>query len=318
MTSATETIANAASAAVAAGSLESEHAQRLMGCLLFDAMGIEPNGNGNGNGSGWRQELIALGVSPALIATARAERGAVSLQRAAPALPSVAEPNRASPDGSERVLAQIALLGDPERWETATTYASLALGLMDAVWSIGVRYTGVLNVLHRYRAARRGAGADPDRDTPADLIAFIGSCGGPDTFAAAVNNRQRTSSRNGILKADAILRVAQVLVDADIQTPDALAAATPNQLAEARRWTAIPGQGSGLSWDYFLMLAGRQGVKADRMVRRFVADALGVGEHEVSQSEAHALITGAATQLQVPISRLDYAIWLHQSGNKPA
>ena len=210
MTSATETIANAASAAVAAGSLESEHAQRLMGCLLFDAMGIEPTANDNGNGSGWRQELIALGVSPALIATARAERGVVSLQRAAPALPSVAEPNRASPDGSERVLAHIALLGDPARWETATTYASLALGLMDAVWSIGVRYTGVLNVLHRYRAARRGAGADPDRDTPADLIAFIGSCGGPDTFAAAVNNRQRTSSRNGILKADAVLRVAQV------------------------------------------------------------------------------------------------------------
>ena len=122
-------------------------------------------------------------------------------------------------------------------------YASLALGLMDAVWSIGVRYTGVLNVLHRYRAARRGAGANPDRDTPADLIAFIGSCGGPDTFAAAVNNRQRTSSRNGILKADAVLRVAQVLVDAEVQTPKDLAAATPGQLAEVRhRWTAITGR----------------------------------------------------------------------------
>ena len=316
MSPATEQIAETISTAVEAGRLDGEHAQRLMGRLFFDAMGIDLSGAGDS----WRHELIALAVPAALIRTAQAELQTVNVRPAAPPQPPATAPATGiASDRADRVLEHVAVLGDPAGWETATTYASLALALIDAVWSIGVRYTGVLNVLHRYRAARRGAGADPDRDTPADLIAFIGSCGGPDTFAAAVNNRQRTSSRNGILKADAVLRVAQVLVDAEVQTPEDLAAATPDQLAEVRRrWTAITGQGSGLSWDYFLMLAGRQGVKADRMVRRFVADALGVGEHEVSQREAHALITGAATQLQVPISRLDYAIWLHQSGNKPA
>jgi len=54
------------------------------------------------------------------------------------------------------------------------------------------------------------------------------------------------------------------------------------------------------------------------MVRRFVADALGLAEPDVSQREAHSLITGAAAHLDVSVSQLDYAIWLHQSGNTPA
>ena len=65
------------------------------------------------------------------------------------------------------------------------------------------------------------------------------------------------------------------------------------------------------------MLTGLQGVKADRMVRRFVADALGEDEHAVSQLDARTLVTEAAARLNVDVSQLDYAIWLYQSGNKP-
>jgi hypothetical protein len=83
------------------------------------------------------------------------------------------------------------------------------------------------------------------------------------------------------------------------------------------RWTTIRGQGSGLSWDYFLMLTGRPGVKADRMVRRFVADALSCDEQEISQADAHQLVTEAAGLLGLSVSQLDFAIWLYQSGNTP-
>ena len=309
-----EQIAHALSAALEEGRVSPGQAERLVGRMLFDVIGADPSASGDS----WRHELTDLGVSAAQIQSAQAAMRSAEVRSATPASQS-ALGAKASSDASARVLAHMTVLGDPTRWETATTYESLALALMDAVWSIGVRYAGVLNVLERYRGARRREGGDPDRDSPANLVAFIDSGGGPDAFAVTVDNRQRTSSRSGILKAEAVLGVAQVLVDVGIETPQDLAAATPHQVTELRRrWTAITGQGSGLSWDYFLMLAGQQGVKADRMVRRFVAEALGVGEHEVSQREAHALVTEAAVHLSVDVSQLDYAIWLHQSGNKPA
>jgi hypothetical protein len=40
-------------------------------------------------------------------------------------------------------------------------------------------------------------------------------------------------------------------------------------------WRAVPGQRSGITWQYVQMPAGIPGVKPDRMICRFVADALG-------------------------------------------
>lgn len=65
------------------------------------------------------------------------------------------------------------------------------------------------------------------------------------------------------------------------------------------------------------MLSGRQGVKADRMVRHFVADAPQREQQEISQARAYQLVTDAAQQLGVNVSQLDFAIWRHQSGNAP-
>jgi hypothetical protein len=78
----------------------------------------------------------------------------------------------------------------------------------------------------------------------------------------------------------------------------------------------IPGQTSGISYNYFLILAGHtDAVKADRMVTRFVADALGV--QSVSQELAETLVREASTVLRpefpklVP-SVLDNKIWKYQ------
>lgn len=90
----------------------------------------------------------------------------------------------------------------------------------------------------------------------------------------------------------------------------------PNRLVSAIR--AIPGQSSGISLKYFLMLAGYDGaIKPDRMVVRFVADAL--GRDVVTPDFAETLVLSALKVLssQVPgltATMLDYGIWLHQRG----
>lgn len=206
-------------------------------------------------------------------------------------------------------------LGDPALWEPAPGYASTALAAIDSVWSIGVRYRGVLNVLERYRLLRADEGADAEADTPADLVSVIERLGGPDAFAGAVRNRQRTSSRNGVLKAAAVLSEARMLVERDIAWPADLSS-DADRLERVRRcWVLVPGQGSGISWDYFLMLNGLSGVKADRMVRRFVASAITAGDvSEVSADTARRTIKAAADALGVEDRILDYAIWRLQSG----
>jgi hypothetical protein len=289
--------------------LEVARAKQLIGELVLDVAGVVLDGRED-----WRQELLAAGLDLALVERAYGELiGQAVLDDGA------AEPrSEATGEPIEMLLEHIKVLGDPAGWPMATTYPSLALAVIDSLWSIGVRYTGVRNVIARYRAFRLRAGVGADQDTPADLAAVIDGAGGPGAFAEIVANRQRTSSRNGILKAEAVRLAADVLIDAGVCVPADLAAATPEQLTDIRvKWTGIRGQGSGLSWQYFLMLSGEQGVKADRMVRRFVAEALGCEEQDISQADAHELVTQAAGLLGLSVSQLDFATWLHQSGNAP-
>jgi hypothetical protein len=304
-----EELADATVVAVARRRLEAVQAKQLIGELVLDAAGVSVDAT-----TDWREELLLAGLDPGLVDRAHDE-----VRSLAASDDGTAE-LRTEPGGEpmEMLLEHVKVLGNPAGWAAATTYASLALAVIDSVWSIGVRYTGVRNVIARYRAFRLRRGADAAQDTPGDLADVIDAAGGPDAFAEIVANRQRTSSRGGILKAEAVRLTAEVLIDAGIAVPADVASATSEQLAEVRdRWTTIRGQGSGLSWDYFLMLTGREGVKADRMVRRFVADALNCDEQDISQVDAHQLVTEAAGLLGLGVSQLDFAIWLYQSGNTP-
>jgi hypothetical protein len=65
-----------------------------------------------------------------------------------------------------------------------------------------------------------------------------------------------------------------LLADAGVETPADLAGLRAERLnALGEDWMGLTGQSSGLSWDYVRMLAGLEGVKPDRMLRRFVAGA---------------------------------------------
>jgi hypothetical protein len=133
-----------------------------------------------------------------------------------------------------------------------------------------------------------------------------------------MGNRQRTSTTSGILKAEAVLREARILEDEGVERPADLAGATLERLGHLqRRWSTVAGQASGVSWRAFSMLVGLPEVKPDRMIRRFVAAALGrPRETSVSVDEARRLVLAAARRLGVSPRALDYAIWAHQSRPK--
>jgi hypothetical protein len=215
------------------------------------------------------------------------------------------------------VVSVKALLGKPDSWETPDGYDSVGLAIVDAIWSIGVRYQSVQNVIARYRAERLAGGHHAEADRPEEVRRFIEASGGPEGFALRMRNRQRTSSRNGILKAEAVLQEARILEHESVAVPADLAGASEERLQHLRaRWSAVPGQASGISWRAFCMLVGLADVKPDRMIRRYVATALGrSGETAVGVEEARNLVMATAAHLGVSPRDLDYAIWSHQSSS---
>jgi hypothetical protein len=202
----------------------------------------------------------------------------------------------------DRVVEHAAVLGNPDSWERMDVQDDLVLAVIDAVWSIGVRAGGVANVLARYEALR-----GEERHTFAEFVAFVDALGGFEAFADAVKNRQRTSTTNGILKAEAVYRQAAMLAEAGVEDVSGLTESV------RERWMEVPGSKSGTSWSALLLVTGHDTVKADRMLRRFCAAALETTESRVSAKRAHSLVLAAAARLGVSARALDGAIWSHES-----
>jgi hypothetical protein len=163
----------------------------------------------------------------------------------------------------------------------------------------------------------RAVGSE-ERKSDHTLEEFIGLLEGKDFRSLAQNefdNSQRTSTKKGILKAEAVYRFVRALRDFDMN--DFSDTKDQKQIEKVRPSVLrIAGQGSGLSFDYFLMLSGSDtNVKADRMVRRFVADALGVTD--VPADIARRLIVEVCEALKADFPNLtprllDYEIWTYQ------
>jgi len=218
----------------------------------------------------------------------------------------------ATNDVGEVMAAIRALPGWPD-FVAPTGYPdSMALCVMDSIWSIGVRYSSVEHLLARYRTWLKGEGrGSANKRTLTDLIDDITACGGPEGFADALGNHSRTSTRNGVLKAAAVFDAATRLSDAGVNRPSDLRR-RHNDPEVKKLWRGVKGQSSGISWRYLLILAGVDDVKADRMVCRFVESA--VGRRPISHDEAHQLVVVAHSDLRpeapsLSLRALDHAIW---------
>ncbi len=207
-------------------------------------------------------------------------------------------------------------------------YASLPLCIIDAVFSIGVNYEqSTAPTVKRWcewsgwQLYGHPAGNSHAID---DLVKLYEDKHRDfDFFATNVFvNRQRTSSKSGILKAEAVYLFAKTLSKFGIQTLDDTKNGILHDIEAEAAIRKIKGQASGISYKYFSMLAGSESlVKADRMICRFVAQALEKKEHEIKPDYAARLVISTANELRKKFPHLnprllDYAIWNYQRGVK--
>lgn len=205
-------------------------------------------------------------------------------------------------------------------------YANLPLCVLDAIYSIGVRYTSTENTVRRYYEAfhitpyRDSAEfpAEKEQHTMSQLKNNIQNVG-IEAFVGKkyLNNMQRTSSRNGILKAEAVLACAELFAKNGIETLQDFAGKW-NPEIEAE-YLKICGQKSGISLAYLKMLCGDDTkVKPDRHILRYLKSEYSAN---VELADAQPVIEATTKILNekyptLTVRQVDYLIWEHMRGQK--
>ena len=202
-------------------------------------------------------------------------------------------------------------------------YNSLPLCVIDAVFSIGIRYTITRNVVNNFctklkiERLRQHGGVYPQIENQFSIESFL-NLYNQFTIDEITDNffrsRNRTSSKHGILKSEAVLYFAAVLKKYRVNYFQDLPPLIGNMEFE-NSIKEIPGQGSGISTTYFYMLAGEENfIKADRMIIRFIES---VVKRIVTTNEVFRLITDAHVILKEEFPTLtprilDHEIWKYQ------
>jgi hypothetical protein len=204
------------------------------------------------------------------------------------------------------------------------SYSCLPLCAIDALFSINTRYKAVENTVERvclkwgippYAADKSQF---PPQEAQVSISAFlekiIAFSNAEELVQAIYKNRQRTSSKNGILKAEAVTQLLKILQQNEIEYLQDVEKIKDLPHFETQ-FKAIQGQKSGVSFTYFLMLTGSNHlVKPDRMIIRFLNAATG---KDFSRDECQKILTTVAKALtseypKLTVQQLDYQIWSFQ------
>lgn len=162
-------------------------------------------------------------------------------------------------------------------------YDSLVFCIIDAIFSIGANYASTKNTVIKYcnhfglRRIQVPKGSPSNNDNAYKISHFLRDTDSLADFGASslYENKQRTSSRGGILKAEAVFRAAKIFQEYHIETLLEFRSASAKTICEIKEaFLTIPGQKSGISFDYLLMLSGDDSfMKIDRWLLRFCEDA---------------------------------------------
>jgi len=195
--------------------------------------------------------------------------------------------------------------------------------VIDAVYSIGVNYEGTRSTVKRYcghyrlqriRSDRATVPLTEEQEAIEQFIEKTISAGIEFFTEKVFQNRQRTSTRNGILKSEATVRFAKTLQKYRVNYFQDISRVIDDNKFENDIKT-IPGQRSGISLKYFFMLAGSEDlIKPDTMIKRFIEDRI---KKPVSDQESQWLLSRACEKLKLKYQsltprRLDHQIWKYQ------
>jgi len=203
-------------------------------------------------------------------------------------------------------------------------YHSLPFCIIDAVYSLSARYNSTRNVVIRFcnheglQRLRNHASSYPEvgeQYAVWQFEEFLSCYGDYGKIASEVfDNRQRTSPKNGILKAEAVHRFARALVRHNVNFFQDIPSVLSNSVFESGICD-IPGQRKGTSLKYFFMLAGEENmVKPDRMILRFLQRIIG---DQVKQQDTQEWLSQALQILDqayptLTLRKLDHEIWKYE------
>ncbi len=199
-------------------------------------------------------------------------------------------------------------------------YNSLPFAVIDAIFSIGVRYASTKATVIRYceyfnlQRIRTQKDFSPtiEQHTISQLISNISSI---EHFSENIlHNKQRTSSRNGILKAEAVLMWAELFQKNNIDTLQDFNQKYTKSLELDLK--SIKGQSSGISLAYLKMLCGDDNhCKPDRHILQFISQCL---SQDISPEMAQDYLNGVCDLLitkfpNLTVRLIDHTIWNYMS-----
>lgn len=167
------------------------------------------------------------------------------------------------------------LILNKERDPNESFYKSLPVCIIDAVFSIGVKYKSVekaeKSFFEHFNLTISRTLPIANEYTINDFIRDMNTFASfADAAVIGFNNRQRTSSVNGILKAEACYRVAEVFKKHSINTLEDFNKYANKPMLDADI-LKVKGQSSGIMLKYLYMLAGKSDeIKPDRHMVNFM------------------------------------------------
>ena len=205
-------------------------------------------------------------------------------------------------------------------------YQSLPLCVIDAVFSLGVRYEStrqtVIKYCNYYNLQRirvdKESVSITEQESISQFIEKVESAGIDFITTKVFDNRQRTSSKNGILKTEAVLKFAKTLQKYGVNYLQDIPMIV-NDAEYEESIKTITGQKSGISLKYFLMLSGSENIiKPDRHIKKFINNAIKI---DADIYEAQILLSNTCEKLKVKYPHLtprllDNLIWKYQASNK--